>query len=141
MDVTDILPHRAPFLMVDKVVEVEPGKMARAVKCVSANEPYLAGHFPGFPVVPGVLLVEAIAQTAALAASSLGEDSIGVLAGIDEARFRRLVRPGDVVEITSEIVSLKKSIGKARGRAEVDGQVVAEATVLFAIRAKADLGR
>jgi len=140
LNVTDILPHRPPFLMVDKILEVEPGRSARAVKCVSANEPYLAGHFPGFPVMPGVLLVEAIAQTAALAASGLGGDTIGVLAGIDEARFRRVVRPGDVLEITSEILSMKKSIGKAHGRAEMDGAVVAEATVLFAIRSKDDLG-
>lgn len=139
MDVTDLLPHRAPFLMVDKILEVEPGKRAKALKLVSANEPHFQGHFPGYPVMPGVLIVEAIAQTAALAAFGNEPGMIGFLAGIDEARFRRPVRPGDILVIESEIISLKRSLGKARGHATVDGEVAAQATILFALRRTKDL--
>jgi len=134
MDVRDVLPHRAPFLMVDSLLEVQPGKWALAKKCVSHNEPYFAGHFPNLPVMPGVLLIEAIAQTAALAATETMVGSIGILAGVDAARFRRPVRPGDVVVIRSEIQSLRRSLGKARGEARVDGELACEATILFAIR-------
>lgn len=139
MDVTDVLPHRFPFLMVDKILEVEPGRRARGRKCVSSNEPFFEGHFPGFPVMPGVLIVEAIAQTAAFAAAGDLRGSVGVLAGIDHARFRRPVRPGDVLEIETELLSMKRSLGKARGSATVDGETVAEATVLFAVRPLAEL--
>ncbi|MHB1981801.1 MAG: 3-hydroxyacyl-ACP dehydratase FabZ [Sulfobacillus sp.] len=139
INVRDRLPHRPPFLLVDRVLEVEDGKRARTQKCVAENEPFLAGHFPGLPVMPGVLLVEAIAQAAAIAVSQ-AEGTIGLLAGIDQARFRRPVRPGDVVVVDAEILSLRHNMGKAHGMARVDGEVVAEATILFAIRPRTDLG-
>ncbi len=120
------------------MLEVEEGKRASAQKCVTENEPFFAGHFPGLPVMPGVLLVEAIAQTAAIAVAT-EKGTIGLLAGIDDARFRRPVRPGDVVRLDAEILSLRHNIGKARGSARVDGEVVAEATVLFVIRPASDL--
>lgn len=141
MDVRDVLLHRAPFLMVDRLLEIEEGKWAVARKCVAENEPYFAGHFPDFPVMPGVLLVEAIAQTAALAAEGALGDGVGVLAGIDEARFRRPVRPGDVVIVRSEILNLRRSLGRARGEARVDGELAASATVLFAVRSMDELRR
>jgi 3-hydroxyacyl-[acyl-carrier-protein] dehydratase len=138
INIRDRLPHRPPFLLVDRVLEVEEGKRASAQKCVTENEPFFAGHFPGLPVMPGVLLVEAIAQTAAIAVAT-EKGTIGLLAGIDDARFRRPVRPGDVVRLDAEILSLRHNIGKARGSARVDGEVVAEATVLFVIRPASDL--
>lgn len=138
INVRDRLPHRPPFLLVDRVLEVEDGKRARTQKCVTENEPFFAGHFPDLPVMPGVLLVEAIAQTAAIAVSSTA-GTIGLLAGIEQARFRRPVRPGDVLVIDAEILSLRHNMGKAQGTARVDGEVVAEATILFAIRPRSDL--
>jgi 3-hydroxyacyl-[acyl-carrier-protein] dehydratase len=132
-DVTSLLPHRHPFLFVDRLLAREPGRFARALKNVSLGEPYFLGHFPGYPVMPGVLIVEAMAQTAALAAGPL-VGRIGVLAGVDGARFRRPVVPGDQLVLEAEITSLRRSVGKAACRATVDGELVAEAEILFALR-------
>lgn len=134
VDVQALLPHRHPFLLVDRLLEREPGRFARALKSVSLGEPYFAGHFPGYPVMPGVLIVEAMAQTAALAAGPL-EGRIGVLAGVDGARFRRPVVPGDQLVLEAEITSLRRAVGKATCRALVDGELAAEAEILFALRA------
>jgi 3-hydroxyacyl-[acyl-carrier-protein] dehydratase len=127
-----LLPHRPPFLLVDRVISLDPGKSLVAVKSVTMNEPFFAGHFPGHPVMPGVLVLEALAQAAALLAClSLTPEELGnkvtYLMGIDGARFRRPVVPGDRLELQVEVVKHKGSVWKQAGRALVDGQPVAEA--------------
>jgi 3-hydroxyacyl-[acyl-carrier-protein] dehydratase len=127
-----LIPHRPPFLLVDRVVLVEPGKRLVGWKGVTMNEPFFVGHFPGHPVMPGVLILEALAQAAALLAvkSMPPEESarkITYLMAIDGAKFRRPVVPGDRLELHVEIVKQKGAVWKERGVAQVDGQVVAEA--------------
>ncbi len=128
-----ILPHRPPFLLVDRVVSVEPGVRLVAWKGVTMNEPFFAGHFPGKPVMPGVLILEALAQACALLAmKSMGpdedkDDKITYLMGIDGARFRRPVVPGDRLELQVEVTTQKGPVWKEKGTALVDGQVCAEA--------------
>jgi len=126
-----VLPHRYPFLLVDRVVELEPNKRLVALKSVTMNEPFFAGHFPGHAVMPGVLVLEALAQASALLAKkSLAErtdDQVTYLMAIDHARFRKPVVPGDRLELRVEIVKHKGAIWKEKGTALVDGQVVAEA--------------
>jgi 3-hydroxyacyl-[acyl-carrier-protein] dehydratase len=125
------LPHRYPFLLVDRVVEVEDRKRIVAWKCVTMNEPFFSGHFPGQPVMPGVLILEALAQTAALLIlkDMKQEERAGKVIffmAIDGARFRKPVVPGDRLELVCEIVKHKGSVIKAKGEAKVDGQVCAE---------------
>jgi 3-hydroxyacyl-[acyl-carrier-protein] dehydratase len=126
-----ILPHRYPFLLVDRVLSLEPMKKLVAVKCVTVNEPFFAGHFPGHPVMPGVLILEALAQAAGLLAkgSMLEEtgDKVTYLMAIDNARFRKPVVPGDRIELHVEVVKRKGDIWKEKGVAKVDGETVAEA--------------
>ena len=133
MDVLEIqrlLPHRFPFLLVDRVVELVPGVRLSAYKNVTANEPYFQGHFPGHPVMPGVLVLEALAQASALLCySSTGfdpEKKVTYLMAIDGARFRRPVVPGDRLQLEVTVVRLKSVVVKTRGTASVDGQLVAE---------------
>jgi 3-hydroxyacyl-[acyl-carrier-protein] dehydratase len=134
MDITAIeavLPHRYPFLLVDRVLSMEPMKKLVAVKCVTVNEPFFAGHFPGHPVMPGVLILEALAQAAAiLAKGSMTEDTankVTYLMAIDDARFRRPVVPGDRIELHVEVTKHKGAIWKEKATAYVDGEVAAEA--------------
>jgi 3-hydroxyacyl-[acyl-carrier-protein] dehydratase len=126
-----ILPHRYPFLLVDRVISLEPERKLVAVKGVTVNEPFFAGHFPGHPVMPGVLILEALAQAAAILAKSSMKDEPGdkvtYLMGIDGARFRRPVVPGDRLELHVEVTKHKGAVWKERGVAMVDGEVVAEA--------------
>ncbi len=126
-----ILPHRYPFLLVDRVLAIEPMKKLVAVKAVTVNEPFFAGHFPGHPVMPGVLILEALAQAAALLAKASMKDDPGdkvtYLMAIDGARFRRPVTPGDRLELHVEVVRVKGDVWKERGTALVDGEVAAEA--------------
>lgn len=130
------LPHRPPFLLVDRVVQLEPGARLVAVKCVTMNEPFFAGHFPGKPVMPGVLILEALAQACALLAlesMAPGEDKddkITFLMGIDGARFRRPVVPGDRLELHVEVTKRKGAVWRQKGVAIVDGAPVAEAEFL-----------
>lgn len=137
LDVFEIyrrLPHRFPMLMVDKVLELVPGERAVAVKCVSVNEPHFLGHYPEHPIMPGVLIVEAMAQVGGLA--MLGEDgaqSLPLLAGIEKARFRKPVQPGDQLRIESKVVRARASIGKVASTATVEESLVAEAELLFSI--------
>ena len=126
-----LLPHRYPFLLVDRVVELEPNKRVVGVKCVTANEPFFAGHFPGHPVMPGVLILEALAQASALMSlTTMPEEQragkVIYFMAIDGARFRKPVVPGDVLELHCEMLKNKGSIIKVKGEAKVDGQVVAE---------------
>ena len=130
-----ILPHREPFLMIDEVLELEPGERVVARKLVREGEWYLRGHFPGRPVMPGVLIVEAMAQTGAVAVLSEEENRgrIALFAGIDDTRFKRIVEPGDELELECRLEQVRGPIGKGRARATVDGQLAARGTLTFAV--------
>ena len=142
MDINEImkvLPHRYPFLLIDRVVSFDPNKTLVAIKNVTINEPFFQGHFPGHPVMPGVLIIEAMAQTAALLAfQSLDitkhEDHVVYFVGIDQARFKKPVVPGDQLIITAEIVRNLKGIWKFSAKAEVDGKIASEAVLMCTMR-------
>ncbi len=137
-EITRVLPHRYPFLLVDRVVALEPGKRVKAYKNVSANEPFFNGHFPGLPVMPGVLQIEALAQAAAVLTSTFsGFDPtthVAYLMSIDDVKFRRIVVPGDRLDLDVEVLHQKRSIAKVQGRATVDGERACEAVITAAIR-------
>lgn len=134
-EIMAIIPHRPPFLLVDRVLELEPGVRAVGEKLVSIGEPFFVGHFPGQPIMPGVLMVEALAQIGAVAALSLPENRgrLAFFAGIDRLRFRRMVRPGDVLRLEVTLDKLRRGIGKASAVASVEGQVAVEGELTFAI--------
>lgn len=134
-DIMNILPHRYPFLLVDRIENIEEGKKAVGIKNVSANEPFFQGHFPGNPIMPGVLIVEAMAQVGGVAILSMSENrgKLAVFAGIDKVRFRKQVVPGDVLRMEVEIINVKRNIGKGRACATVDGKIVCEGELMFAI--------
>lgn len=134
-EIMDIIPHRYPFLLIDTIEELEPGERALGKKCVSVNEPFFQGHFPGNPVMPGVLIMEALAQVGAVAILSKPEfkGHTAYFAGIDKARFRQKVVPGDVLMLETAIVKSKGPIGVGRAVATVNGKKVAEAELTFAI--------
>jgi len=134
-DIMRIIPHRYPFLLIDRVVELEPGKRVVAIKSVTANEPQFTGHFPDRPIMPGVLMVEALAQAGAVAVLSLPEyrGKLALFAGIDDCRFRRTVLPGDQLLLKVELEKLRGMFGRARAVASVDGEVAVEATISFVI--------
>lgn len=134
-DIQKILPHRYPMLLVDKIVELEPMKRAVGIKGVTNTEPYFQGHFPGKPVMPGVLLLEAMAQVGGVALMEPAENrgKIALFGGIDNVKFRKQVVPGDQLRMEAEIVKVRGNIGRVRAEAFVDGQKVAEGEFTFAL--------
>ena len=134
-EIAAILPHRYPFALVDRVVDGEEGKWAKGIKCVSANEPFFQGPFPQYHVMPGVLMIEALAQVGAAAVLSMPEHrgKIGFLGAIKNARFRRQVTPGDVLELTCTITRQKANIAQAEAVATVNGQEAVTAELTFAL--------
>lgn len=133
--IREIIPHRYPMQLVDKITDMEPGVWAEGIKCVSVNEPFFQGHFPEAHVMPGVLIVEALAQTGAVAILSEEENKgkIAFFGGIKNARFKRQVKPGDVLKLRCEITARKGPVGFGKAVATVDGKVACQAEISFAI--------
>ena len=134
-EIRDILPNRYPFLMIDRVEEVVEGERAKGYKNVTINENFFNGHFPDYPVMPGVLILEALAQMGAICILSMEDfkGKIGFLVGADKVRWKKQVTPGDKLELEIEIVKLRGSIGIGKGKATVDGSLVCEGEIMFAI--------
>jgi 3-hydroxyacyl-[acyl-carrier-protein] dehydratase len=131
-EIMDFLPHRYPFLLIDRVLEFEPQKRVVAIKNVTMNEPFFQGHFPGHPIMPGVLVVEAMAQAGAVLMLSEMADrhsKLAVFTGIEGAKFRRSITPGDQIRIEVDVVSFRSRAGKMAGKAHVDGKLACEATL------------
>jgi len=136
MDISEImqvLPHRYPFLLVDRIIELEPGKKAVGIKNVTVNEPHFTGHFPGKPIMPGVLMIEAMAQVGACALFSEEKykGQLGVLAGVDNFRFKRQAVPGDTLIITTEVIKLKSSFGWFKGEIRIQNDLVCRGELMF----------
>ncbi len=142
MDIQEVmkrLPHRYPFLLIDRVLSSDPGKSLVALKNVTINEPFFPGHYPHHPVMPGVLIIEAMAQAAALLSFSSGagqvdDSKVYLFVGIDGARFKKPVVPGDQLHIKVEVLATKRGLWKFRAKAEVDGQLAAEAEIMCTMR-------
>ncbi|MFS0821393.1 3-hydroxyacyl-ACP dehydratase FabZ [Bacillus sp. 1P02SD] len=139
-EIKEIIPHRYPFLLVDRILELEEGKRALGLKNVTANEEFFNGHFPDYPVMPGVLIVEALAQVGAVAMLKKEENKgrLAFFAGIDNCRFKKQVVPGDQLRLEVEITRLRGSIGKGKGIATVDGELVCETEIMFALGEKSE---
>lgn len=137
-EIKEIIPHRYPFLLVDRIIEIEEGQRAIGIKNVTANEEFFNGHFPQFPVMPGVLIVEALAQVGAVAMLKKEENKgrLAFFTGIDNCRFKRQVVPGDQLRLEVEMTRVRGSIGKGKGTATVDGQLVCELEMMFALGQK-----
>ena len=135
IDIQKILPHRYPFLLVDKIVELEEGKSIKGIKNVTVNEPFFQGHFPGNPIMPGVLICEALAQVGAVLLLGMEENKgkLGVFTGINIFKFRRQVVPGDTLELKADLVTYRHGMGKANVEATVDGQIAAKGDKSFAV--------
>jgi 3-hydroxyacyl-[acyl-carrier-protein] dehydratase len=135
-EIINLLPHRYPFLLIDRVLSIEPDKSIVALKNVTINEPYFPGHYPHYPVMPGVLIIEAMAQTAALLSFTAGidKDSVYLFVGIDNARFRQPVGPGDQLIFKVNLIRSMRGLYKFSATAEVDGQLVAEAELMCAVK-------
>lgn len=141
-EILRILPHRYPFLLVDKVLELEPGARIVGLKNVTLNEPYFVGHFPGHPIMPGVLLVEMMAQIGGVMALSIKDHAgkLAYLAGVDKTRFRRPVLPGDTVTAEVTLVKSRANVRWVRGEAKVDGRVVCDAELSFVLISRDETG-
>lgn len=133
--IREIIPHRFPFLLVDRIIELEPGRRAVGIKNVTANESFFQGHFPEYPVMPGVLIVEAIAQVGAVAMLSHPDRAgqIALFAGIDKVRFKRQVKPGDTIRLEVELGQVRRTIGSGAGVATVDGELACRGDFMFAL--------
>lgn len=134
-DIMNVLPHRYPFLLVDGVTELEPGKRAVGFKNVTINEPFFQGHFPGEPIMPGVLIVEALAQVGGVAVLSMPENKgkLALFTGINNFRFKQIVKPGDRLELAVTMTGMRSNIGKGESEAKVDGKIVASGELWFAL--------
>lgn len=134
-EIKNIIPHREPFLLVDEIEEVEPGLKIRGIKYVREDEYYFKGHFPSNPIMPGVLIIESIAQVGAVSLLMMPQNKgkLVLFAGIDKTRFKRIVRPGDKLVIEVEMEGFKRNIGKAIGTAKVDGELVCRTEIMFAL--------
>ena len=135
-----LLPHRWPFLLVDRISDCVPGRSARGIKCESANEPFFQGHFPGYKVMPGVLILEALAQVGAVALLSEPENrgKLALFGGIKNARFKRQVRPGDVLELSCQLTARKGPVGFGTAEARVEGKLACRAELTFALTDRPD---
>ena len=138
IEIQKLIPHRYPFLLVDRILEATPGVRAVGIKNVTVNEPFFQGHFPNNPIMPGVLIVEALAQVAGIAGMLLPENQgkLGLFAGIDNMRFKRPVVPGDQLILEAEFLVLKMGLGKVKVCARVDDQIAAEGEIRIAIKAQ-----
>lgn len=134
-EIMDLIPHRYPFLLVDRVIEIEEGKRAVGIKNVTINEPFFQGHFPGNPIMPGVLMVEAMAQVGLIAIKTIDEykDKLGVFTGIEKIRFKRQVVPGDTLKIEVELVKIRRGIGVAEGTIYVADELACKGTIMFGL--------
>ena len=132
-EILNYLPHRPPFLFIDKIVDIKPGKSIVAIKNVTANEPFFEGHFPEYPIMPGVLIIEALAQASTVLAFKSTDEtpkqnrSLYFLAGVDKAKFKKVVLPGDQLRLEVELIKARKTIWKLKGIAKVDGKIVCSA--------------
>ena len=135
-EIKEIIPHRYPFLLIDQVVDYEPGKFADARKCVTVNEPFFQGHFPQYPVMPGVLIIEALAQTGAVALLSMpaNKGKIALFGSIKNARFKKQVRPGDVLELHCELTRMHGPVGMGTAVATINGKTAVQAELTFAVQ-------
>jgi 3-hydroxyacyl-[acyl-carrier-protein] dehydratase len=134
-EIQRILPHRYPFLLVDRVIEIEPPTRAVGIKNVTINEPFFQGHFPTYPVMPGVLIVEAMAQVGGVAVLAADEykDKLALFAGIDNVRFKRQVKPGDTLRIEVEVQKIRRGLGIGAGTATVNGDLACKGDIMFAL--------